>query len=147
MTNDLDKLTAERVMGYTIARADRSYKRDSDCGGWSQRFIEPNEKCYGTLVEYWREPSGSCFKEVKEWCPASDIAAAFEVVDAMHSNGWRLALEWFTNRYRAHFANSPIWDWHFNGEHLNPATAICLSALRAVGVSEDEIQAAIGEQK
>ncbi len=128
MTN-LNTLVATRVMGWPVI----DFSQQAPKGG----YIRLACAYYGTDHR----------RRCEIFHPASNISAAFEVVDAMHSNGWRLALEWFTNRYRAHFANSPFWDWHFNGEHLNPATAICLSALRAVGVSEDEIQAAIGEQQ
>ncbi len=86
---------------------------------------------------------------------SGNISAAFEVVDKMRAEGWHLDLTDMVTGWRAVFNRHDIPDPR--DPHRNPTEAaalsidrcmaICMAASMAKGVSEDEIQAAIGEQK
>jgi hypothetical protein len=108
----INRLVAERVMGWTA-------KTDS-------------------LGTYFVKPGETAITE-NAWNPAADMNQAMEVVDKMHGTGVLVSLEWKVNRYRANFSPVNDWKWRNNAEHLNPATAICLAALRAVGVPDEEV--------
>lgn len=64
---------------------------------------------------------------------STDIAAAWSVVERMRELGWRLNLDDFCFRYTALFSNSAGDHASAHGS-LTAPYAICLAALRAVGV-------------
>jgi hypothetical protein len=68
--------------------------------------------------------------------PSTDMNAAMDVVGKFDKRRWRLSLDsQADNSFRAIFANENNW---WSGSHPNPATAICLAALAAVGVEYKE---------
>lgn len=114
MSEKLDRLIGERVMGWTVRESEPDdYERYSS--GWS----------------------------VCRWNPSTCIKAAWEVRAEMKRRGFQLHLEDFGNRWRANFSEDMLYDWRNNREHANECVAICLAALAVCGVSDDEIQEAM----
>jgi hypothetical protein len=100
-----DALVAEKVMGWI-----KSTERP-------QRWITD----YGALHEdYWR--------------PTSSIAAAWEVVEKMRSNGWEFELDSDVDRINEWCATFVTLSAVERGISPKAPEAICLAALRAVGV-------------
>ena len=81
---------------------------------------------------------------------STDIAAAWEVVEKMRTNGWFFSLadsielpDFIARFTTCPPVGSPIPD--HSAMNVSAPLAICLAALRAVGVSEQEIEAAMKE--
>jgi len=113
LSSTLDRLVAEKVMGWTVST-------DPACK-------PPTMYLEGDML--WH--AGGCVV----WSPSADMNAAMEVekaVRARSNNKHRLILiATSTGEYVAEFLNH-------EGIHANPATAICLAALAAVGVEYKE---------
>ena len=122
----IDRLVAERVMGWTVRESDaddNDYERYSS--GWA----------------------------VSRWNPSTDIAEAWEVVRNLrkrrfepYDDPWTFQIvDSFTEDVRKWSASVGTVGFRFShgGEHENECMAICLAALRAVGVPESEIQEAM----
>jgi len=116
MSDKLDRLVSEKVMGWTV--------RESD----------PDDNDYERYSSGWA---------VSRWNPSTDIAAAWEVRTEMKRRGFQLHLEDFGNRWRANFSRDMLHYWRNSREHSNECVAICLAALELVGAVEEEIQEAM----
>lgn len=109
---ELDRLVAEKVMGWT-----------SDCGVWN---------CH----RQWHASHDILARTTDGWRPSTNIAHAWEVVEAKHPPHFVLQLQWLDS--------IQLWECHwdfkrcFNGEATISSTAqtaphaICLAALKAV---------------
>lgn len=120
----INRLVAERVMGYVYR--------------WGT-----------TLGDLWIKPDGTGIM-FKDWNPALDMNQAWEVVRKMRERNYAVRIE--ANRFEGDPLVS-IWANDDNTENRPPcdfdagdnrrpeeaATAICLAALRAVGVPEEEV--------
>lgn len=120
----INRLVAKRVMGYV-------YRWGTTLGG------------------LWIKPDGTGIM-FKDWNPALDMNQAWEVVRKMRERNYAVRIE--ANRFEGDPLVS-IWANDDNTENRPPcdfdagdnrrpeeaATAICLAALRAVGVPEEEV--------
>ncbi len=106
----INRLVAERGMGYTY--------------GWNT-----------TLGDLWIKPDGTGVMS-KYWNPAADMNQAMQVAKAASAKTGLLLsiIEMENGKWFARFAGS-----EFDATDMNPATAICLAALRAVGVHDEEV--------
>lgn len=122
MTRKLDVLVAERVMR------------------WRRVVVLPEINRWMVSDSQW---SGYY---VFDWSPSTDITDAWQVVEKMRQDLW------LVNISGGHFWDCEIIDMSIEDEDRgdyaarNKETAplaICIAALRAVGVDEAEIQAAL----
>lgn len=111
---------------------------------WSTRYVDihawlAEKKAKGMMTDY----------EVVEWKHyprySSLISSAWEVVRHLKAKGERLHFDDFNNRYCASFSNG-VHNWKRNYEHASEAMAICGAALKAVGMTHDEIESALEAQ-
>ena len=148
---NLDMLVAERVMGWEWWNA---------CG--KSHICPPFVKDYPTFrheLHFRRGKDGdpepienyySNYGNLSIPRYSSNIAAAWEVVEKMRTNGWFFSLadsielpDFIARFTTCPPVGSPIPD--HSAMNVSAPLAICLAALRAVGVSEQEIEAAMGE--
>lgn len=126
-SRELDALVAEKVMGCKVTVLDsESGLFDCGCGAWEHQgsyFDEGDEEEWSSLARY-----------------STDIAAAWKVVAAMQAKNWA----WIIDNMQDYLGS---WQAHFEyetsvvtAESENVCEAICLAALKAVGVSEEEIK-------
>jgi hypothetical protein len=152
--NNINRLVAERVMGYQFWREQRGDYRmillvTDGREPWKKRrqeCWEEDGKRYQKIAASDIDTRHDCPTEgVQKWNPTRDTNQAMEVAAA--------TIDKLPPEYRdgADFSLQKWGDWeayfgtnkedHNRGlaTHANPATAICLAALRAVGVSEEEV--------
>ena len=116
---ELDALIAEKVMG--MARC-------------SQFMCLPEDNCrcpiHGIDVE-WPERG-------KQWSPSTSIADAWEVVERMRELSFVLTLSWQSrnSEWCAHWFY-PADRTHKAAFHKSAPRAICLAALKTIGVDVD----------
>lgn len=130
MTNALDRLTAERVMGWPTI----DFTQQPPKGG----YIRLACAYYGT--DHRRR--GETFQ------PSTDPRDTFAVVDALRAEGWRLRLDDLGTHWRAVFGRD---DYHKSRKHRG--AALCIDRLHAIllaanavkGASDEEVRAAIKE--
>ncbi len=121
----INRLVAERVMGWTVSE-------DPRC----EPPLMYREKRDGTI---WY--AGGC----PLWNPALDMNQAMEVLDKMSTTTketWTLFYCSTGAVAEFHYEGGREVPWKFGvhtGESENMSTAICLAALRAVGVPEEEV--------
>ena len=117
----IDRLVAERVMGWTV------------------RESEPDDNDYERYINGWA---------VSRWNPSTDIAAAWGVVEHLRTRkDDPMVITMLDNddgEYVIAFATrADRWTTREIGKHRDAPLAICLAALRSVGVPESEIQEAM----
>lgn len=114
----LSVLVAEKVLGRKIT----TDVRHTDP---SVLFLDSNGSLWysGGIVPFW---------------PARRHEDAWSVVEHMKTKGYRLSLTDYGNRLLANFTRGTEYEWRNNAEHLDPCIAICLAALRAVGVDVEK---------
>ncbi len=123
MTNEqLDALVAEKVMGWTFYR---------------QR-LHPN---HTFLTQTWRTEHGSIMPSM--WTPTTEIAQAWEVVERMVKLGWNVRI--MNYGIAPELPDCEPWRCDFirvGALSIKAASAlplaICLAALKAVGVEVEE---------
>lgn len=157
----IDAMVAERVMGW-IRKTNRHASGYAD----DHVFEEPDE-WWDELDNNWYDGAdptdnnpldqvedGTCREDGEGWYPSTRIAAAWEVVEKMRELGRAVlitASPFGTAVSVVHIGDHPV-DKSVLGackgedEISNPAMSICLAALRAVGVSEQEISDALEAQ-
>jgi hypothetical protein len=117
MTTKLDALVAERVMGWRLVG-----------------------RC-------WYSSTGHAVRDESDWAPAECIADAWRVVERLRTQDPPHALTMLDSDdggYIVSFANrNDRWNAKSIQSHREVTLAICVAALRAVGVSEGEIQEAM----
>lgn len=91
---------------------------------------------------WWRHSNVHNGAILQPFKPSESIEAAWEVVRHLKSKGERLHFDDFDNRYSASFSNG-VHHWKRNYEHASETMAICGAALKAIGMSHDEITAAM----
>ena len=152
MTRALDALVAERIMGWRLIRHTVGDHHGSHTrhDWFLSDTPDEGEKGYwrGFTVETYPRP-----KAPGEWSPSSDISAAFAVVEAMRAMGWEFTLlraaprvhRWVCVFSRTHpTMGGPN---QTTGDDAHSASlAICLAALRALGVPDEEIENARKEK-
>lgn len=143
MSNKIDSLVAEKVMGwraYTRVRDDFTILHQdvgdeianpSRCSGLFRRSTRTNISYYACRIPDY----------------STDIAAAWAVVQHMRSNDW-----WWEIRSRSgkngtwtvtmDHASDPDGTRLSIHDHKSECMAICIAALKAVGVPEQQIQEA-----
>lgn len=132
MSRTLDALVAERVMRWT--------KADREGMGWGS----------GPVVWYTNDEESPTFQGFE---PTSDIGDVWKVVAKMNERPRNISLTHspFTDKWTALFMSFREPDGSFvvgvSGEACDKEAplAICLAALRAVGVTAEEIEAACKE--
>lgn len=146
---EIDALVAEKVMGW------QSYIDKRDCWVVVRPVEKTNQFQDGRQTEWtgerawghdvasgkrWDRPWWGATQSVPEF--STDIAAAFFVVEAMRAKGFVFEFEWwpesensaarFTNDRRER--NEECDEWRPFAASERPARAICLAALKALGV-------------
>ena len=129
MSNKLDRLVAEKVMGWTVNKERSPY----------QWFVPLDQ---GLLYECWDQTPATKTEEF-----STDIAAAWEVVEHLRTRKDEpmviTALDNDDGEYVIAFAKrDDRWTTRNIGKHRDAPMAIGLAALRAVGVPEATIQEA-----
>ena len=131
MTTALDRLTAERVMGWPTI----DFSQSPPATG----YIRAGAAYHGS-----DHP-----RRCETFEPSTDPRDTFAVVDKLRAEGWRLTLEDSVAGYDAMFierdAEEVLTGRIFYGTHEDRLTAILLAALAVKGVSDDEVQAALKE--
>ena len=129
MSNKLDSLVAERVMGWPVI----DFAANAPKGGYIRLSC-----CYrGT-----DHPTDRC----GIWQPSTDIKAAWEVVEKMGRDGFTANVQWkgagrgYEYTAEVSYTKSICTVGHATGE---APIAICLAALRACGVTEQDITEAM----
>ena len=119
---EIDKLIAEKVMELELHFLE-------PLGGFHTKEVEPDG--------YWR------WVELPHY--STDIAAAWQVVEKMRSSGWRFeAFDTIRDSWLVRFGKGEFnhYENEWSKEHIsdeNSCTlAICLAALKAVGVEVSE---------
>lgn len=136
-TNKIDAIVAERVMGFVVQWFDRHYSGDGD---WSQQPAESKAECKHYPVAYWKNQAGQSVHEVSDFSPSTDMNHAMEIVEKYRAAGSVVTMEGFPSAWRVNIGapspdgGIPEWNWKNNVEHNSLPLAICLAALRAVGV-------------
>lgn len=119
---ELDALVAEKVMGWKKAPngAWMSYEKDAfGNGGW---------KSHAT----WK---ANASVSAVRFTPSTDIAAAWQVVEKMKERQWNFTIaDLVKNKWRAEFGGSRKHKQTWEDADTAPR-AICLAALKAVGVA------------
>jgi hypothetical protein len=138
----LDALVAEKVMGWRVWPEDRTAHEWDQFLPWPRGVIT----AHGLVVI--RSDSHNIWTSDKRWSPSTDIAAAWEVVNAMPDRA-RMAIfapgavvepgrhngeDWFVRIYAAPNDDDP-WNWDEPINVFAPTAphAICLAALKIVG--------------
>lgn len=117
---EMDRLIAEKVMGW-------------------RRSVQVSVSLDRHGRSVWRDSKG--IEAARNDLPAfsTDMAAAWQVVEALQERGWHLTLahDDYTNKWSAMFWRKtgdmpfdPVA--HYIVDDLEPATAICRAALKAV---------------
>lgn len=107
---ELDALVAEKVMGYTL-----DYEFAEQMGAPAVPALRDQYDEWGVLPAY-----------------STDIAAAWNIVEAFARRGFRFHVHANPGHYSARvITEANPHDWH---HAPNASMAICLAALRAVGV-------------
>ena len=128
----LERQIAEKIMGWSIVKA----------GGedWADKAVE-NGATY-PMLHWWPEGGTGLYRTDDHlnheiWSPMRDLIAAWEVVEEMRRNGWRMRIEYFLEdlappiEIRMDRERAPLYQLMANGVHL-PIT-ICRAVLRAIG--------------
>lgn len=131
MSEKLDRLVAEKVMGWTVNKEQSPYQ-------WSVPLGQ------GLLYECW-----DCTPATKAESFSTDIAAAWEMVEHLRkqtnqdgSCRWLVSIIDHQHKWEAVVHEIGMDDIACECDESAP-TAICLAALRAVGMPESEIQEAM----
>lgn len=142
----VDALVATRVMGWRWGRPKAPVLPQDDRDCW----IGPRPASPGV-------PAGEWVVEYGEWSPSSDPAAAWEVVEKMRDRDPLIRPDgrlWVCIMDASADPGDTMTHWHDHrsytiarrrvDEHADTMPmAVCICALRAVGVSEEEINAAL----
>lgn len=134
MSTALDRLVSEKVMGWPVI----DFAANAPKGGYIRAACAYRGSDH---------PTDRCGK----WSPSTEIGAAWEVVehlrkqrsatDKMDDPTWAVALNGSGDRWIC-----DVSDWRgrldVSACNKEACVAICLAALRAVGVPESEIQEA-----
>lgn len=136
MSRAIDAMVAEKVMGWT----------PDEYGCWS----EGTHQSHGGRVRWCKADSEGLdrLNDAEVWSPSTDPAAYTEVID-YHATGYVEIHNGWGER-----DGERVGGWKCRivvpggeGEAREPTIgmAVCIAALRAVGVAEDEIQKARGK--
>lgn len=118
MTRALDRLVADRVMGLMVTDNTYSSPYPIDFGIGEGGFDGP-------LLKY-----------------STDIAAAWEIVRALTMDSWWLTIDCCRDHTEVEIGHR---DEHgvYTSTNNSTSLAICIAALKAVGVSQEEIDKAL----
>jgi len=155
MSRKIDALVAEKVMGkrYWKELRAKHYLAVAEHNGrepWTSRRLEHQEKERYTPITAMEAVSLGFWGDSDRNLPrySTDIASAWEVVEKFNGTRYTIVVTaWGSNTYSA-----SLWDGEKcreldSGNRDSAPLSICLVALRAVGVTESEIEAARNQTK
>jgi len=126
--NELNRLVAERVMGWPTIDDDAPYRIHVNMGGVVEGSGPPQRfKSLGVIPEAWH--------------PVNNMSDAWEVVEAMREKGYIVRIsQCDVSLYKVSFVKLGSPGVAFYDEKAT--IAICMAALDAIGASDDELEAA-----
>lgn len=153
MSRKIDELVAERVMGLPRPASMMTYRdAEKEEGGRASWFALRRPGWFAN-IDWGDIEREKMYDERVEWQPdkeySEDIAAAWEVVEKMEDKGYRCDVSnvnpdgepnWYAKFLKFTKGEFPTY-WMERSD--TAPLAICLAALRAVGVPESEIEEAI----
>lgn len=135
---DLDRLVAEKVMGFSFASSRTALMYPKDGERYGSHFIEE-----GGVVVQATMGSYPDFVGTERWRPSTSIEHAWEVVEKMHALGHGMIVFKSKNKWVCHYKIGETDVMHYRGwiYDLTDGTgvgetaphAICLAALMALG--------------
>lgn len=127
MTNALDRITAERVMGWPTI----DFSQQAPKGG----YIRAGAAYHGA-----DHP-----RRCETFQPSTDPRDTFAVVDKLRAEGWKFSLVEQPDVWSCMFMTVEPTRVDVYKQHKDRLTAILLAANAVKGVSDEEVQAAIKE--
>ena len=143
MSRKIDALVAEKVMGWKRRVRKDVFNEPDDDTPWMNE-LDNNWYDASDTARACVEDEGSCREDYEHgWFPSEDISAAWEVVEKMRE----ISGVTITASQIGYPTIHSCMCGTFYGGGNTAMLAICLAALRSVGVTEDEIADAMKENE
>ncbi|WPS85361.1 hypothetical protein SMD22_01660 (plasmid) [Brevibacillus halotolerans] len=105
--------------------------------GWSRKILTNNEEGHPYYADYWVDDNEVKKKPVNFWKPATDIKDAYMVIEKLREKGILIINEACMDKYKA------TYDGNFEAFSTSASLAVCIAALKAVGVEMAAVYAEV----